>query len=279
MASDGDRRESPLVSLIRQTAQRAKDCGFFFDFDGTLSPIVDNPAAAVPAPGILAGLTRLAARVKRVSIVSSRPVSMLAPIFQTLPVRLFGLYGLESADEAGRRATEPAAEEWIPVIEAVMARARAELPSGVAVEDKRLSVALHYRHAVGLRQVVEDWGAARADEFGLRPQSGRMVLELLPPIRRDKGDVVQQETQDLRAAWFFGDDLSDLAAFQALDARCDVDPDFLAVRAAVTNDETGHPVRARADITVPSSEDLPTLLEQVIEGIDAVMSSRSATSA
>ncbi|MBO0816490.1 MAG: trehalose-phosphatase, partial [Actinobacteria bacterium] len=45
------------------------------DYDGTLAPIVDDPAKAVPAPGAVAALTRLAARVGTVAVITGRPAA------------------------------------------------------------------------------------------------------------------------------------------------------------------------------------------------------------
>lgn len=269
-------RLARLTPLIERTAELADRCGFFFDFDGTLVPIVDHPDDAVPAPGSLQRLAELASMVARVAIVSGRPVGVLAPHFHDLPVLLFGLYGLERVDAAGRVVTDAAAERWIPVIEGVTSRARAELPERVLVEPKRISVALHYRMAPQLRPVVEQWGRAAAAEHGLMAQPGRMVLELRPPVHGDKGDVLREQSADLRAAWYFGDDLGDLAAFDALDARRRADPEFLAVRVAVANEETGDSVRAAADLVVDSADALPSFLGQVVDGLSRDQTRRSS---
>src|SRR4051812_8239399 len=47
------------------------------DFDGTLAPIVDDPAAAGPLPGAVEVLARLSERLGLVAVVSGRPVSFL----------------------------------------------------------------------------------------------------------------------------------------------------------------------------------------------------------
>lgn len=260
-----------LASLIERTARSAPSAGFFFDFDGVLAPIVENPYAATPIPETLARLAELTTLVKRVAIVSARPVNLLterlAGCLDGVAVRLFGLYGLEFRDADGRVVTEPAAEQWIPVIDSLTEQARAELPPDILVEPKRISVALHYRTAPHLASTVDQWSRAQAAELGLKVVPGRMVVEIKPSIERDKGHVVRQETSDLRVAWYFGDDLADLAAFRALDARRVADPDFLAIRVAVTNDEPVGAVLAEADIVVSSPHSLPDLLDVIIAAI------------
>ena len=66
------------------TAQRAKDSALFFDFDGTLAPVDDDPDAVQPVPAVMAALEALAGLVGRVAIVSARPVSFLRERFATL---------------------------------------------------------------------------------------------------------------------------------------------------------------------------------------------------
>ena len=69
-----------------------------------------------------------------------------------------------------------------------------------------------------------------------------MVLELKPPVDRDKGMVINEIVRDAEGAWYFGDDVSDIKAFAALRARAAADPDFFGVCVAVANPETGHEV-------------------------------------
>ena len=68
----------------------------------------------------------------------------------------------------------------------------------------------------------------------LAPLPGRMVLELKPPIRRDKGGVVRSATRDLDCVWYFGDDLGDLPALTALADRAKGDRDFEVFRVGVS---------------------------------------------
>src|SRR6185437_4123272 len=120
----------------------------FFDFDGTLSEIRDDPEQAQAVPGVAERLARLAVLARRLCVVSARPVEFLRSRLPAVPgLRLFGLYGLESAVGAEPVRSHPSTDGYAEVIAEVCARARAELPAQVGVEDKRLTVALHYRRA------------------------------------------------------------------------------------------------------------------------------------
>ena len=238
----------------------------FFDFDGTLAPVGDDPDAVRPVPSALSAIKELTTVVRRVAIVSARPVEFLRDRFDgAIDVDLYGLYGLEHSHGAGPTVTEPGALPWVPVMAELAARAEAELPAGALVEYKRLSVALHYRKVPQLADQVEAWGRAQAERLGLRVQTGRMVLELKPPVDRDKGLVIREAVATARCAWYFGDDLSDLKAFAALRDRKRQDPAFLGVCVAVANPETGDQVAREADLTFGSPEELGTFLASVAD--------------
>ena len=249
----------------RTTAERAADTVLFFDFDGTLAPVDDDPTAVRPAPKVLAALEALAPVVQRVAIVSARPVDFLRDHLGGLTgIDLYGLYGLEHSHSGGETVTEPAALPWVPTMAELADLARAELPAGALVEFRRLSVALHWRTAQQLGPTVEQWGRAQAERLGLRVQAGRMVLELKPPVDRDKGLVIGEVVRDAGGAWYFGDDVSDIKAFAALRARSAADPRFLGVCVAVANPETGHEVAEAADLTIDSPAALGDFLTRAL---------------
>jgi trehalose 6-phosphate phosphatase len=188
-----------------ERSARAGHCGFYFDFDGVLAPIQLDPETVQLVPGIIDAFSRLEPFVDAIGIISARPVAFLARYFSALPaVALYGMYGLES-QIAGSFAVDKAAESWIPVVQSVKAEAEQELPSGVYVEDKRISVSLHYRRHPEYQSEVERWARSKANEHGLAEQYGRMVVELKPPVAIDKGTILHAVTRDLRSAWYFGD--------------------------------------------------------------------------
>ncbi|WP_344409892.1 trehalose-phosphatase, partial [Catellatospora methionotrophica] len=158
-----------VTDALRIAAERRHNCGFFFDFDGTLSEIRDDPSGVEPVAGAVAAVAEIAEHIRTVAVVSGRPVEFLRKHFGGLPVRLYGLYGMESLDERGTLWTDPEVVPWISAVADVAKRAVTELDPDILVEDKRLSVALHYRTAPHLRAQVERWGGDRAAEYGLAP--------------------------------------------------------------------------------------------------------------
>jgi trehalose 6-phosphate phosphatase len=252
-----------LRSAIERLVAAPSSSGLFFDFDGVLSRIQPDPQTVQPTAGVAHALENLATVVGKIALVSSRNAEFLRDRLFGIPrLEIYGLYGLEHVDERGAVAVEPAAQPWIPAVRRLVDKAVGELP-GVHVEDKRLSVGLHYRHAPHLRASIEDWARRAAHSAGFTVQPGRMVVELKPPIRMDKGSVVATLSADLRTAWFFGDDLGDLPAFAALHRRAETDGAFSGLAVGVGNDTDVAEVRQAADVFLDSPDVLVELLRYV----------------
>jgi trehalose 6-phosphate phosphatase len=190
------------------------------DFDGTLAPIVADPARSRPVPGVPALLGRLADRMSAVAVVSGRPGAFLAAALAGAGprVQLVGLYGLEWVEDGTVRLA-PEAVGWVgpATAAAAAARADAERPDAVEVEPKGPSVTLHWRRSPGGEAWALGFARAWAGRTGLVAQPGRMSVELRPPLEIDKGTVVERLGRGRRLACFAGDDAGDLAAFAALD--------------------------------------------------------------
>ena len=90
----------PRSSPIRRRA------ALFVDFDGSLAPIVDDPASAVPLPAAVDACTRLAARLGRVAVVSGRPVAFVRHHLPDPAIVVVGEYGLE-IDRDGVTIADP----------------------------------------------------------------------------------------------------------------------------------------------------------------------------
>jgi trehalose 6-phosphate phosphatase len=244
------------------------------DFDGVLAPIVRDPELARPLPGTAALLGRLAERFAAVALVSGRPASFLATHAAAPGVRYFGQYGLEEVHD-GKVTVDPrlaAATDAVRDATADLHDAAAIRDAGVYLEDKGgHAVAAH------LRQIhdPERWAgpveaAVReiAARHGLEVLPGRMVWELRPPVRSDKGDAVRRvvAAAGAEAAVMAGDDRGDLPAFAAVTELATA-AGGSGLRVAVRSPETPAELLAAADLVVEGPEGVRAFLEDLLGAV------------
>jgi len=244
--------------------------GILTDFDGTLAPIVDDPAAARPVDGAVDVLHRLAETFGVVGVISGRPVQFLIDRLElvTRPAApnlvVAGLYGLERARGAGVEVHRDA-RAWAPTVEEAVARAEADAPGDVLVERKGLSFTLHVRTSPASAGWARSWAESCADATGLVVHPARMSYELRPPVAIDKGTVVAELLEDMGAGCFLGDDLGDLPAFDVLD-RLTVERGLQALKVGVMSAEAPRELIERSDALVEGPPGAAQLLERLRSG-------------
>lgn len=249
-----------LPSLFAPFLAQPDRAAVLTDFDGTLAPIVDDPGAVLPLPGVAEVMSRLAERFGLAGVVSGRPVAYLVDQLGT-GLWLSGLYGLQRFSH-GRPVEVPEAERWRPVMADVVTSARAEL-GPLMVEDKGLSLTLHFRTQPARGDEVRSWALAEAQASGLQVRQARASVELHPPVEIDKGTEVEELARGMGAACFVGDDEGDVAAFAALDRLGAVG--VHTVRVAVSSDESPEELLARADLVVDGPHGALALLEALAD--------------
>jgi trehalose 6-phosphate phosphatase len=237
---------SDLDAALTPFRSRPGASAVVVDFDGTLAPIVNDPAAARPVEGSTEVLERLVGRYALVALVSGRPVEFLRPLVPD-GVVLAGLYGLEVVRD-GQRLDHPGAGAWREVVTDVVRSSIDRGPAGMEVESKGLSLTLHYRNHPEIADEVREWARRQAARSGLEARPAKMSVELHPPIPADKGTALEALVDDLDNVLYIGDDHGDLPAFDALDrlARAGV----TVLRVAVAGEEAPDELVARADLLV-----------------------------
>jgi trehalose 6-phosphate phosphatase len=263
-------RPDPLPELLERLRARRAGSVVITDFDGTLAPIVADPAASRPLDEAVELLHRLAGVYGRVAVVSGRPAAFLLDRLAAGGgaggdnrdrLVISGLYGLEFVRD-GRIEVHPDAEPWRVAVTAAARAAREQAPAGVGVEPKGLSVALHVRTAPEHAAWVESWVTSHAAVSGLAVHPARMSWELRAPVRRDKGTVVTELAEGLSAACFMGDDVGDLPAFDALD-RLDA-AGVAVLKVGVRSEEAPVELLERADVVVDGPAGVVDLLRRLL---------------
>jgi trehalose 6-phosphate phosphatase len=253
-----------LAEHAARLARHAGEVAICLDFDGTIAPIVDDPAAARPLPGIVELLGPLADRYAAVALVSGRPAPYLASHAAAPGVRYLGLYGLEEIVE-GRVLVDPRLEAARPAVEAAaqdLAADPAVAKCGAHLEDKRYAVAVHLRRVADPARWAGPVGEAAARvaaAHDLEVVPGKMVWELRPRVRSDKGDAVRRvlEESGARRLVVAGDDLGDLPAFAAAEGGG-------GLRVAVRSEEAPPELLEAADLVVDGPEGVRELLEHLL---------------
>lgn len=194
------------------------DWAYFLDVDGTLIDIADTPDAVHVDTALLELIARLhRASGGAVALVSGRALSFLEQRLGTLRLPLAGQHGLERRDAAGRLWIHAAPPEAKCAIKEALAPVLARHP-GLLIEDKGLTLALHYRLAPHLAAYAQRLMERLADTagVGLEVQRGKRVVEI-KPSGIDKGTAVSEYLAESpfkgRPAVFIGDDLNDEHGF------------------------------------------------------------------
>jgi trehalose 6-phosphate phosphatase len=244
-----------LAGHAVRLAERAGEVALCLDFDGTLSPIIDDPEAARPLAGVVELLAPLAARFAAVALISGRPAGYLAEHAAAPGVRYLGLYGLQEIRN-GRVWVDPRLEAARPAVVAAaedLRNSAAVRASGAHLEDKEYAIAVHTRRtddpdrwAGPIDQTVREI----AQRHVLEVIPGKLVWELAPGVHADKGDAVRRVVAEsgARSVVVVGDDLGDLPAFDAVAQLAAEGHDGL--RVAVRSAEAPPPLLAEADLIV-----------------------------
>ncbi|WP_237572391.1 trehalose-phosphatase [Mycolicibacterium lacusdiani] len=224
----GDKRISELPNALASYGQligitTARESMLFLDYDGTLSPIVSDPAAAMLVDGAADAL-RHVSKVCPVAILSGRDLADVRSRIDLPGIWYAGSHGFELTGPDGTEHCNDAAAAFVPVLEhaaAELSECLARIP-GVRVEHKRFAVAIHYRE-VEPDRVGEITSAVHhvAAQAALRVTSGRMLVELRPDLDWDKGTTLAwiRDRVDGSGALlpiYIGDDLTDEDAFDAV---------------------------------------------------------------
>lgn len=192
-----------------------KDCLLAFDYDGTLAPIVKDPDRAEMRPTTRMLLEEVA-RYYPCVVISGRSVHDLAGRLKGINVvRLIGNHGNEeSADQAVSQADRKKVGNWASLLEQHLRRVQ-----GITIEDKGMSLAIHYRKAPDKSRAVEVIAQAIECLEGIRVIDGKCVVNVLPAEAVGKGVALRRIRLELgsRRALYVGDDVTDEDVFKSPD--------------------------------------------------------------
>lgn len=218
---------------------------YAFDFDGTLSPIVTHPGRAGMRARTRHLLGRLAAVYPCVIVSGRERADLLDRLGGVEVAGVIGNHGAEShaaANKPSRRV-----EQWKASLELELNG----LP-GLWVEDKGLSLAVHYRQAPQKTDARRRILAASRKLEDVRVFGGKQVVNLVAESAPHKGDALAIERERLRCDWvlYVGDDQTDEDAF--------------AMEGNVVSVRIGRKLRSHARYYLRTQPEIDKLLELLV---------------
>lgn len=221
----------PLLPLAPETRARLAGTPLvvMLDVDGTLAPIAPVfDQATVPLETQRAVAALLQRSDVHVALVSGRGAAVARRMVGVSNVWVAGNHGFEIQGPNGEDFADPSVTSYRDVIATAVTRLRPRISAmkGVIVEDKAITLSVHWRlaePATGprLREAVDDVATA----LGLRVSEGKRIFEIKPPALIDKGTAVLALAERLMSGRddasivFAGDDVTDEDAIRALRAH------------------------------------------------------------
>jgi len=201
---------------------------FFFDYDGTLTPIVQRPNLAKLAPSMKNILLQLSKKY-HLALISGREREDLINQVGILDIFYAGNHGLDISGP-GISMTFPLVKKYLPIIENIshhLDQALSLIP-GVILEKKKMSVAIHYRMVSKdklpeLKSILKN--SLKGKLKHIRILKGKKVFEFLPNIEWNKGKAIIWMMNVMKLSWsdyrvfFLGDDTTDEDVFRILRTR------------------------------------------------------------
>jgi trehalose 6-phosphate phosphatase len=205
--------------------QGAREALLLLDYDGTLAGFRVDRFQARPWAGVPKLLKRIQTQGRtRIAVITGRPpheVPVMLPLEP--PVEVWGLHGAERLYPDGRRELEEQAPAVWRVLEDLRQQLHRDALGGL-FEDKPNAAVMHWRgrtlqQARAIERRARELFEPLAQMHGLRLMDFDGGVELR--AGRDKGGAVEQvirESAAGAAVTYLGDDLTDEAAFRAVNA-------------------------------------------------------------
>ncbi|MFA5093119.1 MAG: trehalose-phosphatase [Candidatus Omnitrophota bacterium] len=203
----------------------------FLDCDGTLAPIANTPDQAVIPQKTKALLNSLANKSNcKIAIISGRELDNIKKKINLKNLIYSGNHGLQIEGPKIKQELTTSLE-YRKLLQSVKAQLKKELfgVKGVIVEDKKLSLSLHFRMAdlkqvSFIKKIFYKITSIHSVRNKIIIKKGKMLLEIRPSIKWDKGKVVMwllaKRRTFLKAekivSVYIGDDVTDEDAFKAL---------------------------------------------------------------
>ena len=200
----------------------------FFDYDGTLTPIVDDPEKAF-LPDSMREVLKKVTESFPLAVISGRDLPDVRKLVGMEGIYYAGSHGFDIAGPGGMRMQHQKGTDYLPSLDQAEKelKEKASAIAGARIERKRFSIAIHYRKVkeektASVKEMVEEVAGYHSD---LRQSGGKKIFELQPKIDWHKGKALLWLLEELEldgpdvVPLYLGDDVTDEDAFKTLRQR------------------------------------------------------------
>ena len=253
---------------IREILEQAP-AGLITDIDGTIAPITPTPDETLVSPRCRSALATLASRLAMVATISGRNALKAREMLAIDNVVYVGNHGLDRWRDGNLEITEEA-KEYPAVIQRLVERLRQDLDtSELIIEAKGVSASVHYRQSrepLRAREAILRTIGSIPEAQGLLVTEGKLVVEVRPPVRVDKGTSLRKLVAEygLKGVIFLGDDVSDVDAFRSLHALS-TQGTFRGLALGVLGQDTPPEIEQEADLLLRGVPEVEELLQRMAE--------------
>ncbi|KPJ52091.1 MAG: hypothetical protein AMJ37_03550 [Dehalococcoidia bacterium DG_18] len=240
--------------------------GLITDVDGTISEIAPSPEKAHVTPVCREHLAALTKRLELVAAISGRPVLEAREMIGVEGMVYIGSHGLERWEDGRVKFTQGVEEYPAKVMVALEELGGLRAMEGIALENKGVALAIHYRRCPdresARRAVLEKIANSPTCRSEFQELEGRMVVELRPrQVGVNKGTAVKAlvERYHLRGGIYLGDDISDVDAFGVMHTT-----GFKGLGLGVIDEETPDEVIREADFTLNGVGDVERFFKWLV---------------
>lgn len=239
----------------------------FLDFDGTLTPIVATPEEAVLSESTKKTLEMLSVNpLIKLAFISGRWLDDLKSKIEIKTAIYSGNHGLE-LEMSKMNFHSGISPQYHMIIGQIKNELEQKISSiqGAFIEDKGIGLTLHYRlvdkqDIPALKTIFYQTIQVFLEKDKLKVKSGKMVLEVQPPVVWDKGKVVLwllksnlfTSNNEKVVPVYFGDDVTDEHA-------------FLALRNKGLTIFVGEPQESYAQYYVKNPDEVEAFLRKILE--------------
>jgi len=210
--------------LFKQLEQ--KKPALFFDYDGTLTPIVSQPEDAVLSESMRQTIVKLAEKYP-VAIVSGRDLRDIQQLVMLDNLIYAGSHGYHIEGPNSLYLENEEAQAVLPLLDQLEQQLQKELADkipGSKIDRKKFAIAVHYRN---VEEAMVDKVKSHVQQVvdkheNLKLGTGKRILEIKPAIDWHKGKAVYWLMDQLKLKAedtlpvYFGDDVTDEDAFRAI---------------------------------------------------------------